>query len=71
MMKKLIKEILKEDQLSLFDDYKDTSYETCSHFTNKDDNELCKRLSSFGSFLYSDYGLGLQAIIDSKMEQLI
>lgn len=70
MMKKLIKEILKEDQLSLFDNYKDTSYETCSHFTNKDDNELCKRLNSFGSFLYSDYGLGLQAIIDSKTEQM-
>lgn len=69
-MKNLIKKILKEEQLSLFGDNNNTTYKSCSHFTDKDTNDLCLRLNSFGNFLYKSYGLGLQSIIDSKTQQM-
>jgi len=70
-IKKIIrKEILKESQLSLFGG-QPSSYKTCSHFTNKDENELCHKIESLKTFLYNDYGLGLKNIINSKLEEMM
>ena len=69
-MRKTIKKILKEEQLSLFGD-QPIRYETCSHFTDKDENELCNKIGSLKTFLYNDYGLGLKNIINSKLDQMM
>lgn len=69
-MKDLIKKILKEEQLSLFGDTQ-TSYVKCSHFKNKDENELCLKIESLKSFLFEDYGLGLKKIINSKLNKMM
>lgn len=69
-MKKTIRKVLREEQLSLFDDYEDTSYKTCSHFKDEDQQNLCSNLNSLGKFLYSEDGLGLQRIIDFKTNQM-
>jgi hypothetical protein len=69
--KKIIrKEILKENQLSLFGT-QPTNYKSCSHFTDKDENELCHKIGSLKTFLHNDYGLGLKNIINSKLEQMM
>lgn len=69
-MRKTIKKILKEEQLNLFGD-QTTEYESCSHFTNKDENELCHKIGSLKTFLYDDSGLGLKNIINSKLNQMM
>jgi len=69
-MKKTIRKVLREEQLSLFDDYEDTSYKICSHFKDEDQQNLCSNLNSLGKFLYSEDGLGLQRIIDFKTNQM-
>lgn len=69
-LKKSIKKILKEEQLNLFGG-QPTRYKTCSHFTDKDENELCHKIESLKTFLYNDYGLGLKNIINSKLDQMI
>lgn len=69
-MKETIKKILKEEQLSLFDDGI-TNYKSCSHFTDKDENELCRKIESLKTFLYNDNGLGLKNIINSKLEEMM
>lgn len=69
-MKETIKKILKEEQLNLFGD-QSTKYETCSHFTDKDENELCHKIGSLKTFLYDGYGLGLKNIINSKLDQMM
>ena len=69
-MRKTIKKILKEEQLNLFGD-QTTKYESCSHFTNKDENELCHKIGSLKTFLYDDSGLGLKNIINSKLNQMM
>jgi hypothetical protein len=64
-MKKLIKKILKEEQLELFGDENKNEYERCSHFeSNPEHKKLCYELYTLGSFLYRD--LGLKNIIDEK-----
>ena len=69
-MRKTIKKILKEEQLNLFGD-QTTKYESCSHFTNKDENELCHKIGSLKTFLYDDSGLGLKNIINSKLNEMM
>lgn len=69
-MKETIKKILKEEQLNLFSN-QHTSYKSCSHFTDKDENELCHKIGSLKNFLHNDYGLGLKNIINSKLEQMM
>jgi hypothetical protein len=69
-MRNVIKKILKEEQLSLFGDTQ-TSYTKCSHFKNKDENELCLKIGNLKTFLYEDYGLGLKKIINSKLEKMM
>lgn len=68
-MKHIIKKILKEEQLSLFGD--EPKYKACSHFTDKDENELCHKINNLGTFLYEESGLGLKDIIMSKMNQMM
>ena len=67
-MRHVIKKILKEDQVNLFND--DTDYVPCSHFTNTNENELCKKLDNLRSWLYSDSGLGMKNIINAKLSIL-
>jgi uncharacterized protein (DUF1330 family) len=69
-MKETIKKILKEEQLNLFGDQR-TKYKPCSHFTDKDENELCHKIGSLKTFLYDDSGLGLKNIINSKLNQMM
>jgi hypothetical protein len=69
-MRNTIKKILKEEQLDLFG-VQTTKYESCSHFTNKDENELCHKIGSLKTFLYDDSGLGLKNIINSKLNQMM
>jgi len=65
-MKKLIKQILKEEQLDLFGD-SGVEYERCSHFeSNPQHRKLCYELYTLGTFLYKD--LGLKDIIDEKIK---
>jgi uncharacterized protein (DUF1330 family) len=69
-MKETIKKILKEEQLNLFGDQR-TKYKPCSHFTDKDENDLCHKIGSLKTFLYDDSGLGLKNIINSKLNQMM
>jgi hypothetical protein len=67
-MKNIIKKILKEEQISLFGG--ESEYKTCSHFTDKDENELCNKIHDLRSFLFDKSGLGLHDIIMTKIEQM-
>jgi hypothetical protein len=69
-MKETIKKILKEEQLNLFGTQR-TKYKPCSHFTDKDENELCHKIGNLKTFLHNDYGLGLKNIINSKLEEMM
>ena len=66
-MAKSTKEILEEEQLSLFQDTSPYEYEKCSHFSkNPKHNRLCGTLITLGKFLYDD--LGLKEIISEKIK---
>ncbi len=66
-MAKSTKEILEEEQLSLFQDTSPYEYEKCSHFSkNPKHNRLCGTLITLGKFLYDD--LGLKKIISEKIK---
>ena len=65
-MAKSTKEILEEEQLSLFQDTLPYEYEKCSHFSkNPKHTRLCNTLVSLGQFLHKD--LGLKKIISEKV----
>lgn len=64
-MKELIRKILKEDL-----GVGKYGYRVCSHFIDKNENELCHKINSLGTFLYEDSGLGLKKIIMSKINQM-
>jgi len=65
-MAKSTKEILEEEQLSLFQDTSPYEYEKCSHFSkNPKHTRLCGTLITLGKFLYED--LGLKKIISEKI----
>ena len=66
-MAKSTKEILEEEQLSLFQDTLPYEYERCSHFSkNPRHTRLCNTLVSLGKFLHED--LGLKKIISDKVK---
>ena len=66
-MAKSTKEILEEEQLSLFQDTSPYEYEKCSHFSkNPKHTRLCGTLVSLGNFLHKD--LGLKKIISDKVK---